>query len=137
MQNFGQKLAPAAGLRPAIQWGQDKNVAFWVSSRDNDNKFGPIPKKKDFGPKNCIFGPQFCIFLCYTYETPIFWLRRMQLNWIICPPYPEVTLDNFGFLVGGCLAAWQAVSCPRLPKVALLGSKFTVFWHEINFLWSA
>ena len=43
------------------------------------------------------------------------------------PLYPEVTLDNFCFPVGGCLAAWRAVSWPQLPKVALLGSKNDVF----------
>ena len=36
-------------------------------------------------------------------------------------------MDTFSFLVGGCLAAWRAVSWPRLPKVALLGSKNAVF----------
>ena len=35
---------------------------------------------------------------------------------------PEVTLDNFGFPVGGRLAARRAVFRPRLPKVALFGS---------------
>ena len=39
----------------------------------------------------------------------------------------EVTLDIFSFPVGGRLAAWRAVSWPRLPKVALLGSKNAVF----------
>ena len=34
----------------------------------------------------------------------------------------EVTLDNFGFPVGGRLGAWRAVFRPRLPKVALFGS---------------
>ena len=41
---------------------------------------------------------------------------------IISPPYPEVTLDNFGFPVGGRLGARRAVFRPRLPKVALFGS---------------
>ena len=91
-------------------------------------------KKMDFGPKNCIFGPKFCIFLRYTYETPIFWLRRTRLIWIISPPYPEVTLDTFCFPVGGRLAARRAVFRHRLPKVALFGPKNSVFWPEINFL---
>ena len=77
----------------------------------------------------------------FFYATPMkpqfFWLRQTRLNWMISPTYPEVTLDNFGFLVGGLLAAWQAVSWPRLPKEALLGSKNAVFWPEINFLWLA
>ena len=38
-----------------------------------------------------------------------------------------VTLDTFRFLVGGRLAARQAISWPRLPKVALLGPKMQFF----------
>ena len=56
-----------------------------------------------------------------TYETPIFRLRRTWFNWIISPSYLEVTLDTFGFSVGGSLAAWQAVSWPWLPKNAVFG----------------
>ena len=91
----------------------------------------------DFGPKNCIFGPKFCIFLRYTYETPIFSGQTHRTGLITCPPYPEVTLDTFGFPVGGRLAARRAVSRPRLPKVALFGPKNAVFWPEINFWWTA
>ena len=94
-------------------------------------------KKLDFGPKNCIFGPKFCIFLRYTYETPIFLGQTHRTGLITCPPYPEVTLDTFGFLVGGRLAARRAVSWPLLPKVALFGPKNAVFWPEINFWWTA
>ena len=93
-----------------------------------------IRKKMDFGPKNCIFGPKFCIVLRYTYETPIFSGQTHRTGLITCPPYPEVTLDTFGFLVGGRLAARRAVSRPRLPKVALFGPKNAVFWPEIIFL---
>merc|ERR1719341_2065504 len=60
-------------------------------------------------------------------KPPFFRLGRSRLNGIVGPPYPEVAMDAFGFLVGGCLAAWRAVSWPRLPKVALLGSKIAVF----------
>ena len=76
-----------------------------------------------------------CIFLRYTNETPIFRLRRTWLNWIISPPYPDVTLDTFGFPIGGRLAAEQAVSWPRLPKVALFGPKNVAgifdFMHQL------
>ena len=78
-------------------------------------------KKMDFGPKNCIFGPKFCIFLRYTYETPIFLGQTHRTGLITCPPYPEVTLDTFGFPVGGRLGARRAVFRHRLPKVALFG----------------
>ena len=66
-------------------------------------------------------------------KPPFFRLGWSRLNGIISPPYPEVTLDTFSFLVGGRLAAWRAVSWPRLPKVALLGSKNAVFWPETSF----
>ena len=68
-----------------------------------------------------------CIFLRYTHITPFFGVRRTRLNGIISPPYPEVTLDNFGFPVGGRLAARRAVSWPRLSKVGLFGPKSAVF----------
>ena len=48
-------------------------------------------------------------FLHYTYITPIIWVRRIWLNGIISPPYPEMTLDNFGFPVRGPLVALRAV----------------------------
>ena len=81
----GQKWAPAAAPRPAVQRGQHKNVIFLVSSHDGNKKFGRFPKKMYFGPKNCIFGPKFCIFLRYTYETPIFWVRRTGPDWSHVP----------------------------------------------------
>ena len=94
----------------------------------------------NFGPKNCIFGPKFCIFLRYTFETPIFWGQTHRTGLITCPPYPEVTLDTFGFPVDGRLAARRAVSRPRLPKVALFGPKSrffgqkSIFVHILQFL---
>ena len=63
-------------------------------------------------------GSKICIFLRYTHITQFFGVRRTRLNGIISPPYPEVTLDTFGFPVGGRLAARRAVSRPRLPNVA-------------------
>ena len=74
-----------------------------------------------------IFCPKFCIFLRYTYETPFFWLGRTQLEGIMSPPYPEVTLDTFGFPVGARLAARRAVLWPRLPKMALFGPENNFF----------
>ena len=43
------------------------------------------------------------------------------LNGIISPPLPEVTLDNFGFPVGGRLAARRAVFRPPGRILALFG----------------
>ena len=83
-------------------------------------------KKMDFGPKNCIFGPKFCIFLRYTYETPIFSGQTHRTGLITCPPYPEVTLDTFGFPVGAHSAVRQAVVWPQLPKITIFGPKMHI-----------
>ena len=82
------------------------------------------------GPIFCL---KFCIFLRYTYETPIFLGQTHRTGLITCPPYPEVTLDTFGFLVGGRLAAQRAVFRPRLPKVALFGPKSGFFGQKSIF----
>ena len=66
-------------------------------------------------------------------QPPFFGVRRIQLNGIISSPYPEVTLYKFCFSVGGRLAARRAVSWPRLPKVALLGSKNATFLARNQF----
>ena len=63
---------------------------------------------------------------CRKVRLDVFW-GKCGLNGNISPPYPEVTLDNFGFPVGGRLAAQRAVLWPRLPKVAFLGVKNAVF----------
>ena len=92
-------------------------------------KLDAFDKKMDFGPaRNSAF------FYATPMKPPFFQLGRSRLNGIISPPYPEVTLDTFGFPVGGRLAAWRAVSWPQLPKVALLWSKKAVFWPETIFL---
>ena len=39
----------------------------------------------------------------------IFWIRQIRPNGILSPPYPEVTLDNFSFPLGGRSAARRAV----------------------------
>ena len=66
-------------------------------------------------------------------KPPFFRLGRSRLNGIISPLYPEVTLDNFGFPVGGRLAARRGVLWPQLPKVALLGPKNAVFLARNQF----
>ena len=84
------------------------------------SKFG---WKKPTGPFKKLFfvhfGPENCFFLCYALKTHFFDFRQTQLNGIISSSYPEVTLDTFGFPVGGRLAARRAVFWPRLPKMAL------------------
>ena len=44
---------------------------------------------------------------------PFFGVRWIRPNGILGPPYPEVTLDNFSFPVGGLSAAGRAVFRPR------------------------
>ena len=48
-------------------------------------------------------------------------LRQTPRNGIITSPYPEVTLDTFGFLVGAHSAVW-----PQLPKITTFGPKMHI-----------
>ena len=62
----------------------------------------------------------------------------MQKSWDrldVGSPYPEGTLDTFGLLVGGRLAAGRGVLWPQLPKVALLGPKNAVFLARNQFFY--
>merc|ERR1712212_631826 len=93
----------------------------------------------ELGPKNADFGPKIQLF--WYHVTPIFGLRWTQLNRIITCPHHEVTLDNFGFLVGAHSTAWWAVIRPFMAKMVLLGAKMhffgqkTIFWRRHpNFL---
>merc|ERR1739842_238675 len=58
----GQKWAPAATPRPAVQRGQHKNVVFLLSSHDGDKKFGRFPKKNGFWAKKLHFRPEILHF---------------------------------------------------------------------------
>ena len=60
------------------------------------------------------FGPKISAFLRYTHITTFFGLRGLLFNRIISPPYPVVTLDTFGFPVGGRLAAQRPVFLPKV-----------------------
>jgi len=86
-----------------------------------------LAKKWILGQKTAFSARNSAFFYATPMKPPFFRLGRSRLNGIISPPYPEVTLDTFGFPVGGRLAAWRAVSWPRLAKVALLGSKNALF----------
>ena len=55
-------------------------------------------------------GSKISIFLR---KSQFFGVRRIRPNGILSPPYPEVTLDNFSFPVGGRSAARRAVFRPR------------------------
>ena len=89
-----------------------------------------MAKKWILGQKTAFLAQNSAFFYATPMKPPFFRLGRSRLNGIISPLYPEVTLDTFGFPVGGRLAAWRAVSWPRLPKVALLGSKNAVFGRK-------
>ena len=52
---------------------------------------------------------------------------------MIPSPYPEATLDTFGFPVGGRLAARRPISSPQLPKVTLFGPKMQFFLARNHF----
>ena len=80
-----------------------------------------------------IFCPNFGIFYATPMKPPFFWLRQTQLNGILGPPYPEVTLDNFGFLVGGRLAARRAVFRPQGLILAILGQCPISIISTLNF----
>ena len=76
-----------------------------------------VEKKLIFGPKiQCFLAPKSVFFLRYTCITHFFGLRQTRLNGIISSPYPQVTLDTFGFPVDVRSAVQQAVFWPRLPK---------------------
>ena len=78
-------------------------------------------------PKWPFFGLKMLLFLCYVYITHIFGLRQTQLNGIISSPYPQVTLDTFGFRVDVRSAAQQAVFWHQLPKMGLFWAKNAIF----------
>ena len=68
------------------------------------------------------FWPENLHFLRYVYVTPIFSGQTDPTQWDHNPPCPEVTLDNFGFLVGNCLAAWWAIFQPPCRILAIFGN---------------
>ena len=94
-----------------------------------------MAKKWILGQKTAFSARNSAFFYATPMKPPFFQLKRPRLNGIISPPYPEVTLDTFSFPVGGRLAGWRPVSWPRLPKVALLGSKNAVFGPK-PFFWT-
>ena len=88
-----------------------------VSRHDGNKKFGIRPNNMALGPKNAVFLAQKSVFfLRYAHITHFFGLKQTRLNGIISSPYPQVTLDTFGFPVDVRSAVQQAVFWPRLPK---------------------
>ena len=94
----------------------------------------PFQKIWILAQKKYIFSPKISFFLCYAQITHLLRHRLIQLSGIISSTCPEVTLDTFGFTVyGACLAAWRAVSCHRLVKMApfSFGANNALFWSEM------
>ena len=117
-----------------VHRSQHKNVVFLVSGHGGDKQSWTISKKKWIsGQKTSFLTRNSAFFYATPMKPPFLWLGRSRLNGMTTPPYPEVTLDTFGFPVGARLATRRAVLWPQLPKVALLGPKNAVFWPETSF----
>ena len=78
-----------------------------------------------FWPKNQFF------FLRYNHITNFFGFRQIRLNGIISSPYPQVTLDTFGFSVDVRSAVQQAVFWPRLPKNGPFWAENAIFFYAM------
>ena len=68
------------------------------------------------------------LFYATPISPPFFGLRRTQLNGIITSPHPEVTLDKFGFPVGGRPAARRVVFRPP-GRILAFFDIFGHFWY--------
>merc|ERR1712055_1193496 len=113
---------------------QQKNVVFLVSRHGGDKKkLDGYEKKWIWGQKTAFLTKNSAFFYATPMKPPFFWLGRSRLNRMTTPPYPEVTLDTFGFPVGARLATRRAVLWPQLPKVALLGPKNATFLARNQF----
>ena len=108
-------------------------LSFWCPVMVVIKKIGRVRKKMDLGQKTAFLTNNSASFYARPMKPPFFWLGRSRLNGMTTPPYPEVTLDTFGFPVGARLAARRAVLWPQLPKVALLGPKNAVFLARNQF----
>ena len=61
----------------------------------------PLQGRPRGGCRGQFFAQISAFFYATPMKPPFFWLGQTQLNRIISPPYPEVTLDNFCFPVDG------------------------------------
>ena len=126
-------LAQKLFLWTPVQRIQQKNFVFFVSRHGGEKNLTGTKKKWIWGQKTAFLTKNSAFFYATPMKPPFFWLGRSRLNGMTTPPYPEVTLDTFGFPVGARLAARRAVLWPQLPKVALLGPKNAVFLARNQF----
>ena len=76
--------------------------------KDNIFVLTPLHGGPRGGRRGSFLARKSAFFYATPMKPPFFRVRRTgpdRTGPIISPPYPEVTLDNFGFLVGGRLAA--------------------------------
>ena len=92
-----------------------------------------MAKKWILGQKTAFSARNSAFFYATPMKPPFFQLKRSRLNGIISPPYPEVTLDTFGFPVGGRLAARRAVFRPPGRILAVFGGGRNSYISTPNF----
>merc|ERR1719209_2495763 len=79
-----------------------------------------LARRASGGRRGPILARKSAFFYATPIQPPFLRVGRTRLNGIISPPYPEVTLDNLGFPVGGRLAARRAVFQPPGRNLAIL-----------------
>ena len=86
-----------------------------------------VTKNWTISEENGFWARHSAFFYAKPMKPPFFWVR--WTGPIISPPYPVVTLDTFGFPVGGRLAVRRAVFRPRS-----FWAQKCCFQPKINFL---
>ena len=134
MQNFGPKmqffgpksifLPKASNFFVTIMTGQQKDNIFVLT---------PLHGGPRAGRRGPILARNSAFFYATPMKPPFFRVVRTRLNGIISPPYPEATLDNFGFPVGGRLAARRAVFRPPGRNLAISGHSPVSIISTLNF----
>ena len=110
---FGPQRPP---WRPPCDEFNTKTLPIWCPVMMVTKKLEYVPIIWLQGQKTLYFWPKNQFFLRYAHTTHFLGLKQTRLNGIISSPYPQVTLDTFGFPVDVRSAVQQAVFWPRLPK---------------------
>ena len=124
MQIFGQKIL-FLWTKSHVFWKSTKFVVTIMEGHQKDNILVlTLLHGEPWGDRGAHFWPgNMHLFQSYNHLATIFWVRQIQLNGIISPLYPKVTLDTFGFLENTHLAGWRVVLWPWLPKITLFGAR--------------